>query len=73
MCAGCAMAAAAGATGVRCWLQSHHLGWLTPRRLKAATVTLFVAALLVSSVGFSGSTRPPQHAPPAAPTAASAR
>ena len=54
------MAAAAGATGVRTWLQAHHLTWLTPRRLRAATIALLAAALLVSSVGLSGSTPPAQ-------------
>jgi hypothetical protein len=62
MCAGCAMAAMAGATGVRSWLQAAHLTWLTPRRLRIATVTLFLVALLVSSVALSGTTKPPpQH------------
>ena len=62
MCAACAMAAAAGATGVRSWLQAHHLTWLTPRRLRIATIALIVAAFAVSSIGFSGSTKPPQRA-----------
>jgi hypothetical protein len=53
------MAAAAGATGVRSWLQAQHVTWLTPARLRGATIALFVAALLVSTVGFSGSTPPP--------------
>jgi hypothetical protein len=55
MCAGCALAAMAGATGTRAWLQAHHLTWLTPGRMKAATVTLFIVAILVSSFGISGS------------------
>lgn len=58
MCAGCAMAAVAGASGARSWLQAHHVTWLTPRRLRAATVTLFAVAVVVSSVGMSGSTTP---------------
>jgi len=49
------MAAAAGATGVRTWLQTHHFTWLTPPRLKRATVAIFVVAFLVSAVGLSGS------------------
>jgi hypothetical protein len=53
------MAAAAGASGARAWLQAHHMTWLTPRRLKAGTVALFVAATLASSVGLSGSTKAP--------------
>jgi hypothetical protein len=49
------MAAAAGATGVRSWLQAHHLTWLTPKRMKIVTIALMVAALLVSTIGLSGS------------------
>jgi hypothetical protein len=64
------MAAAAGATGVRSWLQAQHLTWLTPKRLRAITVGLFVAALLVSTVGFSGSSKPPLHHRSAAHAAA---
>jgi hypothetical protein len=56
------MAAAAGATGARSWLQAQHMTWLTPRRMKAATATLFVVAFGVSSVGLSGSTPPPHPA-----------
>jgi hypothetical protein len=52
------MTAMAGASGVRCWLQGHHLGWLTPRRLHAMTVVLFVSAIVASSVTLSGSSGP---------------
>ncbi len=52
------MAAAAGATGARSWLQAHHVTWLTPARMRVATIALFVAAMLVSTVGFSGSSKP---------------
>lgn len=64
MCAACAMAAAAGATGVRAWLQAHHMTWLTEVRLRRITIGLIVAAFLVASVGVSGSSRaePHQHA-----------
>lgn len=48
----------AGASGVRSWLQAHHLTWLTPRRMRAATAALFAAAAIVSSVGLSGSSKP---------------
>jgi hypothetical protein len=65
MCAGCAIAAAAGASGARSWLQMQHLTWLTPRRMRAVTVAMFVAATLVSSVGLSGSSAPAAHARPA--------
>lgn len=58
MCAACAMVAATGASGARAWLQSRHLTWLTPRRMKAVTATLLVAAFAVSSIGLTGSTSP---------------
>jgi hypothetical protein len=61
MCAGCVMTAAVGATGARSWLQAHHATWLTPRRLKAATIAMFVAAFGFSSVGLSGSTAAAPH------------
>lgn len=55
MCAGCALAAMTGATGVRAWLQAHHLTWLTPTRLRKVTIALFAVAILVASVEISGS------------------
>jgi hypothetical protein len=36
-------------------LQTRRFAWLTPRRLKAITIALFVIAFAVSSVGLSGS------------------
>jgi len=65
------MAAASAATGFRTWMQSHHFGWLTPRRMRSLTIAAMCAAALVSTVGVSGSSAP---APAAAAThAASAR
>jgi hypothetical protein len=32
------MAAASAATGFRSWLQNHHFGWLTPKRMRALTL-----------------------------------
>ncbi len=58
------MAAAAGASGVRSWLQAQHMTWLTPERLRAATIALFVAAFAFSSIDLSGSTPPAQHHSP---------
>jgi len=60
------MAAAAGASGTRAWLQAQHKTWLTPGRLRAGTIALFVVAFGISSVGLSGSTPAPraQHAGP---------
>jgi hypothetical protein len=62
MCAACAIAAASAATGFRSWLQSHHFGWLTPRRLRALTIAAICAAAIVSTIGFSGSTPASGHA-----------
>jgi len=62
------MTAIAAATGTRSWLAAHGFSWLTPRRLRAVTITLAVIALLVSSVRLSGSSQPVAHqaaAPPA--------
>jgi hypothetical protein len=66
MCAACAVAAAAGASGARSWLQAKHLTWLTPRRMRLATATLLISAGIVSSVGLSGSTPAPAKAAPRA-------
>jgi hypothetical protein len=55
------MAAAAGASGVRSWLQAQHRTWLTPRRLRAATIALFVVAFGFSSLTLSGSTPSPHR------------
>ncbi len=52
------MAAASAATGFRTWLQTHHSGWLTPKRMRALTIAAMCAAGLVSTVGISGSTAP---------------
>lgn len=72
MCVGCAMAAASAASGFRTWLQTHNLGWLTPRRLRALTIGAMCAAGLVSTIGVSGSTPPASHAPAARTTHATA-
>ncbi|MFZ1926146.1 MAG: hypothetical protein WAU42_08400 [Solirubrobacteraceae bacterium] len=50
------MAAASAASGLRTWLQTHNLGWLTPKRLRAITIGAMCAAGLVSTIGVSGST-----------------
>jgi hypothetical protein len=62
MCVGCAMLAGSAATGFRTWLQSHHFGWLTPRRMRSLTIAAMCAAGLGSTIGFSGSTPPSTHA-----------
>jgi hypothetical protein len=68
MCGACALAAMAGASGARSWLQAQHATWLTPRRMKVATVSLFAAATVGSSLSLTGSslssTHPKPHAAP---------
>ena len=63
MCAGCAIAAAAGASGVRTWLQTHHMTWLTPKRMRRITIALTVLALAIPSIGLGSSTKPAPHHP----------
>jgi hypothetical protein len=60
----------AGASGARSWLQAHHVTWLTPRRMRVATASIFVAATLGSTVALKGSS-PPSH-PSSHPVAAQA-
>jgi hypothetical protein len=55
------MMAASAATGFRSWLQNHHFGWLTPKRIRALTIAAMVAAGFVSTVGISGSSVPRAH------------
>jgi hypothetical protein len=62
------MSAMAGASGFRAWLQTRGWAFVTPQRLRRATIGAFVAATLVSTIGLSGSTKPAQahvHAPAA--------
>jgi hypothetical protein len=54
------MAAMAGASGARSWLQARHETWMTPRRMKVATASIFAAAAVGSTVGLTGTT-PPSH------------
>jgi len=56
-----------GATGARAWLQAQHATWLTPPRVKAATVGVFAAAAIGSSVTLSGTTPAGSTSHPAAP------
>jgi hypothetical protein len=53
MCATCwatAAAATTGAAGVRAWAAAKRPGWLTDGRLRALTISLLTAAVLVASV-----------------------
>ena len=57
MCTQCSMGAitaVAGASGIRAWLAMKAFSWLAPRRMRAATISLGVAALVGSSLGLSG-------------------
>jgi hypothetical protein len=60
------MAAASAASGFRTWLQTHNLGWLTPKRMRALTIGAMCAAGLVATVGVSGATPPASHGTPVA-------
>ena len=62
------MAAAAGASGARAWLQTR--AWVTPRRLRGVTIGLCAGALAVSTIGVSGSSKVASH--PTSQVAASA-
>jgi hypothetical protein len=73
MCVGCVMCAAASATGFRTWLQTHNIGWLTPRRMRALTIAVMSGAAIFATVGFSGATPPTHHTAAAAHTATSSR
>jgi len=63
------MVAASTATGFRTWLQTHHFGWLTPRRMRALTIAAMSGAAIFSTIGFSGSTPATNHVAPSAGTA----
>ncbi len=70
-----AMTSGAAVTGVRSWLGTRNYGWLTPQRLRRATICLFAAGLLASALLVSGSAKQPPGAQaagsPAAPQTAS--
>lgn len=69
MCMHCMAGAATmvgSASGVRAWLATRSWGWLTPRRLRAATIGLMSAALAGASLGIGGASAPPEHFRPAA-------
>jgi len=61
MCMQCMAAVAtsgAAATGIRAWLATRGFSWLTPQRLKRATICLIAAALIASSLVVTGSSGP---------------
>jgi len=58
MCAQCMMGATValtGAAGMRAWLATRAFAWLTPRRMRAATIAMLALGVVGSSVGLSGS------------------
>jgi hypothetical protein len=57
-CMATAMTAGAGVTGTRAYIAARHFSWMTPRRLRAITVTLLTGGLLASATLVSGSTQP---------------
>lgn len=54
-CAGAATTAVGAATGIRVWLRARAGAWLTPRRMRVATVSLLALAVLGSGVALGGS------------------
>jgi hypothetical protein len=62
------MTSGAAVTGARSWLATRNVSWLTPQRLRRATICLLAAGLLASALFVSGSGKHPvsAHAGPAA-------
>ena len=50
-----AMTTGAAVTGVRSWMATRNYSWLSPLRLRRATVCLFAAGLIASAVLIRGS------------------
>ena len=48
------MTAAASATGLRAWLAAKRFSWMTPGRMRFATVSLIGAGVAMASLGLSG-------------------
>ena len=73
MCMQCmagAMAAGSAATGARSYLATRTWAWLTPRRLRRATVGLMSTGLVASALLMTGSSVAGQPASAAAGSAA---
>jgi hypothetical protein len=58
-CMATAMTAGAATTGARAWLATHSPSWMTPGRLKQATVAILAAGVLASGAHLA------PNAPPA--------
>jgi len=57
MCMQCmvgAMTAGATVTGTRSWLATRRWAWLTPQRLRHATIAMIVVGLALSATVLSG-------------------
>jgi hypothetical protein len=61
-CMASAMTAVGAASGARAYLGGRRFQWLTPRRLRAITVALAVAALVASATLVSGTGAAPNRA-----------
>ncbi len=62
-CMATAMTVGAGVSGTRAYIAHKHFSWLTPRRLRAITVSLLVAGLVASATLVGGSApAKPAHA-----------
>ena len=72
-CMASAMAAVGTASGTRAYAASRGFSWLTPKRLRALTIVLMLAALSVSATLVSGSGQAPTQTPNTHSPAASQR
>jgi hypothetical protein len=66
-CMATAMTAGASVSGTRAYIAHKHFSWVTPRGMRAITISLTCAGLLASATLVSGSTAPTH------PTASSAQ
>lgn len=53
-CAATAAVAVGSASGIRAWLRTRATAWMTPRRMRGATVGLLGLAVIVSGFGLGG-------------------
>ena len=63
-CMATAMTVGAGVSGTRAYIAHKHFSWLTPRRLRAITVSLLIAGFIASATLVSGSTTAAKPAHP---------
>jgi hypothetical protein len=57
-CMATAVTSGAAVSGIRSWLANRGFSWLTPARLKRATIVLIAAGLIASSLFVTGSGQP---------------